>query len=223
MSQTSQSRRRCSPARRSAGNSSPIKPTMHVPFASVWPKGERLSCDVQIRRSPPIQRLKSIHALRFWEFPCAAQDFGARAIESHHVIPARHSRQTIRNLAVAAAELNRDRAVRVFLRGDVVDRRRVNFNWAGRSMPKSDMSLRETPPALIRTFWPVCLIPSNARQEGEPAICFPQSVQHRRDKPKVQAKERQGAQLKPMDNHPAHAVPPETSCIQGRSVPRKRQ
>src|ERR1700730_4092206 len=31
------------------------------------------------------------------------------------------------------------------------------------------MSLRETTPALIRTFWPVCLIPSNARQEGEPA------------------------------------------------------
>jgi hypothetical protein len=34
------------------------------------------------------------------------------------------------------------------------------------------MSLRETTPALIRTFWPVCLIPSNARQEGEPAICL---------------------------------------------------
>src|SRR5712675_2422232 len=66
--------------------------------------------------------LRSIHELRFWEFPCAAQDFGARAIESHHVIPARHSRQTIRNLAVAAAELNRDRTVRVFLGGDVVQR-----------------------------------------------------------------------------------------------------
>src|SRR6202049_1199792 len=79
-------------------------------------------CDVQIRLSPPIQRLKSIHALRFWEFPCAAQDFGARAIESHHVIPARHSRQTIRNLAVAAAELNGDRAVHVFLGGDVIQR-----------------------------------------------------------------------------------------------------
>jgi hypothetical protein len=37
------------------------------------------------------------------------------------------------------------------------------------------------------TFWPVCLIPSNARQEGEPAVCLSQSVQHRRDKPKVEA------------------------------------
>jgi hypothetical protein len=40
-----------------------------------------VACDVHIRRSPPIEWLESIHALRFWEFPCAAQDFGARAIE----------------------------------------------------------------------------------------------------------------------------------------------
>ena len=39
-----------------------------------------------------------------------------------------------------------------------------------------------------RTFRPVCLIPSNARQEGQPAICLSQSVQYRRNKPKVQAK-----------------------------------
>src|SRR5205823_14029319 len=63
--------------------------------------------------------LKSIHELRFWKFPLAVQDFGAREKEPHHVIPARHSRQTIQNLAVAAAELNVDRAVRVF-RGCVV-------------------------------------------------------------------------------------------------------
>jgi hypothetical protein len=75
MSQTSQSRRRCSPTRRSADNSSPIKPTMLAPFA----KGGRSSRDVQIRRGPPAQRLKSIHELRFWELPCAAQDFGAPA------------------------------------------------------------------------------------------------------------------------------------------------
>lgn len=43
-------------------------------------------------------------------------------------------------------------------------------------------------PALNRTFWAVYLIPSNARQEGEPAICLPQNVQYRRDKPKVKAK-----------------------------------
>src|SRR6202048_429347 len=91
------------------------------------------SCSAQSRTEPAKgtlhkgrhlagQRSRSIHELPIWEFPCAAQDFGARAIESHHVIPARHSRQTIRNLAVAAAELNGDRAVRVFLGGDVVQR-----------------------------------------------------------------------------------------------------
>src|SRR6266567_3885216 len=64
--------------------------------------------------------LKSIHELRFWKFPLAVQDFGAREKEPHHAIPTRHSRQTIRNLAVAAAELNRNRAVRIFLGRDVV-------------------------------------------------------------------------------------------------------
>src|SRR3977135_2118473 len=64
------------------------------------------------------QRPKSIHALRHREFPCAVEGFGARAIEPHHVIPAWHSRQAIRNRAVAAAELNGDQAVRIYLGGD---------------------------------------------------------------------------------------------------------
>jgi hypothetical protein len=52
----------------------------------------------------------------------------------------------------------------------------------------NEMSLGGTRPALNRTFWAVYLIPSNARQKGEPAICLPQNVQYRRDKPKVKAK-----------------------------------
>jgi len=34
----------------------------------------------------------SIYGLSLREFPCAIQDFGARAKEPHHVIPARHGR-----------------------------------------------------------------------------------------------------------------------------------
>src|SRR6266566_104352 len=73
--------------------------------------------------------LKSLHELRFWKFPLAVQDFGAREKEPHHVIPTRHSRQTIRNLAVAAAELNRNRAVRIFLGRDVVHRIDIVLVW----------------------------------------------------------------------------------------------
>jgi hypothetical protein len=64
----------------------------------------------------------SIHRLRLGEFPCAVQDFGARTIEAYHVIPARHGRQAVGDLAVAAAEPDGDRAVRAFLRGDTIQR-----------------------------------------------------------------------------------------------------
>jgi hypothetical protein len=70
-------------------------------------------------------------------------------------------------------------------------------------------------PSFTRIFWPVCLIPPNARQEGEPVICLSQCIQYRRDKPKVQAKQSQGAQLKPMDNCPAQVVPPDISHVTG--------
>jgi hypothetical protein len=83
-----------------------------------------------------------------------------------------------------------------------------------------EVSLGGIGSALSRIFWPACLIPSNARQEGEPAVCLSQSVQHRRDKPKVQAKKSQGAQLKPMDNCPAHIVPPD--CIVAASSKSRR-
>jgi hypothetical protein len=80
-------------------------------------------------------------------------------------------------------------------------RRRSRSAWSGRIViakpvdptreQVNEVSLGGTGSALSRTFWPVCLIPSNARQEGQPAICLSQSLQHRRDKPKVEAEESQ--------------------------------
>ena len=64
----------------------------------------------------------SIHRLRLGEFPGAVEDLGARTIESHHVVPTRHGRQAIGDVAVAAAELDDDRAVRALLCGDTVQR-----------------------------------------------------------------------------------------------------
>ena len=77
------------------------------------------------------------------------------------------------------------------------------------------MSFGKIGPSFTRIFWPVYLIPPNARQEGEPVICLSQCIQYRRDKPKVQAKQSQGAQLKPMDNCPAQVVPPDISHVTG--------
>ena len=50
----------------------------------------------------------STRRLGLRELPLAAQDFGARTIEAHRVVPAVHDRQAVRNLAVAAAELDGD-------------------------------------------------------------------------------------------------------------------
>ncbi len=67
----------------------------------------------------------SIHGLSRGKGPPAVQDFGARTIEAHCVVPALHDRQTVGNLVVAAAELDRDRAIATFLRSEVVERLRV--------------------------------------------------------------------------------------------------
>src|SRR5205807_3844969 len=69
------------------------------------------------------------------KLPRTVEDFGARAIEAHHVIPARHGRQTIGNFAVATAELDRNGAVRALFGGDVVERiriKRILLEIAGR-------------------------------------------------------------------------------------------
>src|SRR6267142_858381 len=62
----------------------------------------------------------STHGLRFWECPCAIEDFRSWAKETHRVVPALYDRQAIRYFAVAAAELDGDRAVRALFRGDVI-------------------------------------------------------------------------------------------------------
>src|SRR5215831_8044431 len=73
------------------------------------------------RRSSGASLKRSIHWLRLGEFPGAVQNFGAGAIEPRRPIPSIHNRQAIRNLAVAAAELDRHRAVRVLCCGDVIE------------------------------------------------------------------------------------------------------
>src|SRR5580704_6544155 len=64
----------------------------------------------------------SRHRLRLRECPFAAHDLRLRPIEAHRIVPAGHDRQAVRNFAVAAAELDRDRAVVAFLRRDIVER-----------------------------------------------------------------------------------------------------
>src|SRR5262249_26202423 len=82
--------------------------------------------------SAPACRLRansghSIRQLGLRKFPVSVQDFEAWFVEPDHVVPAGHRRQAIRNFTVAPAELDRDRTVRAFFGGDIVDRIRVVF------------------------------------------------------------------------------------------------
>jgi hypothetical protein len=61
------------------------------------------------------------------ESPGAVQNLGAGPIEAHHIIPALHNRQAIGNCTVAAAELDGDRTVLAFPRGDIVNGIGVKF------------------------------------------------------------------------------------------------
>src|SRR6478752_2247324 len=81
----------------------------------------RMMSTIQAKMSNP-DMATSTGRLRFREFPTTVQDFGARPVEPHGVIPALHDRQAVGQLAVAAAKLDGDRAVGAFLRGDIVDR-----------------------------------------------------------------------------------------------------
>ena len=69
----------------------------------VWLKGH--IGELRLQRA----HIFSVHRLRLREFPLAVEDFLARAIEPHGVVPPLHDRQAVRNLAVAAAELDGDR------------------------------------------------------------------------------------------------------------------
>ena len=65
--------------------------------------------------------------LRLRQLPRAVQELGAGTVEPECVVPALRDRQAIRDLAVAAAELDVDRAVSALLAGDAVDRIGVVF------------------------------------------------------------------------------------------------
>ena len=65
--------------------------------------------------------------LRFWELPLAVQNFGARAIKPYGVIPALHDWQAIGDLAIAATEVDGDRAVVAPLGRQVIER--VGVVW----------------------------------------------------------------------------------------------
>ena len=117
-------------------------------------------------RDHSCQRLRSIRELRLREFPYAVQDFGARAKEPHLVIPARLSRQPIRNLAVRSAELNGDRAVRVFLGRDAVQIgtwlsfRLATIALGRRSLPRAGLPLASSEAS------PSCLPPHPKHQRS---------------------------------------------------------
>src|ERR1700722_11073405 len=77
---------------------------------------------IQAKMSRPDISVPSTGRLRFGKLPFAVQDFRSRTIEPHRVVPAFCDRQTVRHLAVAAAELNGDDAVTAFSRRQIVER-----------------------------------------------------------------------------------------------------
>src|SRR5258707_14568643 len=79
----------------------------------------RIIRTIQAKMSNP-DMAPSTSRLRLREFPLAVQDFGARPVEPHGVIPAAHDRQAVGQLAVATAKLDGDRAVAAFFRGQIV-------------------------------------------------------------------------------------------------------
>src|SRR5688500_18968296 len=70
-------------------------------------------------------RVASADRHRFGKFPAAVQDFGARPVEPHGVVPAPGYRDAVGHLAIAASELDRNGAVRSLLAGDAVHRVRI--------------------------------------------------------------------------------------------------
>src|SRR5262245_66323633 len=67
-------------------------------------------------------RTNSPHWPRLWKLPAAVDDFLSGSVQPHRVIPARHDRQAVRSALLAAAELYRDRTIRVCLCGEIVQR-----------------------------------------------------------------------------------------------------
>src|SRR5215467_416419 len=80
-------------------------------------------------------RLDRFNWLGLWETPASVQDFGARAIKPHDIIPPPGDRQAIRCFAVTAAKLDGDRAIRALLGGNAVQV--VSVLWIGWEKPLS--------------------------------------------------------------------------------------
>src|SRR6266568_2659299 len=81
----------------------------------------RMMRTIQAKISRPLIAATSCHRLWLREFPFAIQDFGARAVEPHRVVPSLYDRQTVRHLAVATAELDRDGPVTALLGCEVIE------------------------------------------------------------------------------------------------------
>jgi hypothetical protein len=60
-------------------------------------------------------RSTPLNWLCFGEFPIAGENFGTRPVEAHQVVPA-SDWKTVRDFAVAIAELHGHRTSRIFLR-----------------------------------------------------------------------------------------------------------
>jgi hypothetical protein len=72
------------------------------------------------------QDLKSLlNWLWFGKFPLSIQDFRPRSIKTNPIVPTGRYRNAVRNLPIAAAELNVVRPVGFFFRSDVVQRVRT--------------------------------------------------------------------------------------------------
>src|SRR5690349_17959218 len=53
--------------------------------------------------------MRSLRRLRVRKLPGAVENFRARAVETHGVVPAFHDRNAVWNFAIATAEMNRRR------------------------------------------------------------------------------------------------------------------
>src|SRR5688572_11037196 len=82
----------------------------------------RTSRTIQAKISRPVIVVSSIDRLGLGELPFAAENFGARAIETDGVVPSLGGRYAVGDRAVASSELGGDAAVAALLAGDAVDR-----------------------------------------------------------------------------------------------------
>src|SRR5262245_62606031 len=97
-------------------------------FPTSWRTAVSADCLQPFLRNFPRRKFNVLaHWLRHWESPLPIQDLRPRPVESHHVIPTRHNRNVVRNLAVAATKVDDDGTVLFFMCSDIVERVGVLF------------------------------------------------------------------------------------------------